>query len=446
MPQANVTYKNAYNQSLVKTLRELENKKFNLDPTQYHPTPMGFRNADSFHAPAKVKRLMTGGVAPSKYILNGNSPAYPPIDLNAGMAVSSGGSRYAGIDGAVSGGRFNFGSLVKGARDITDMGKSALQLAAVAAPLMAASSGGLNLGKALKTASKGVKTAAKVAKQAKEAKKLYDDVTGGFNIDKAFKTASKGAKTAVKVAKQAKEAKKLYDDVTGGFAAGEGDLMSKSRALALRRKMVSGGNIMDVFNIAKAVAPFAVKRMVGGGCACPKMSDKLGFIKDAMEELKGGSFWSDFGKGFKKGFTGTLGLAKDIAPIAVPLMMAAGRAEYGSKFNFGKFLTKAKDTVVKEVKRRGKKALAAAVGGASVNLNDAIEATKRMGSPAFVAEAKKRGRKAVKNVVDDVKASVVRQVTGRGRSVRADIVKKIMAEKGLKMIAASKYVKEHGLY
>lgn len=35
---------------------------------------------------------------------------------------------------------------------------------------------------------------------------------------------------------------------------------------------------------------------------------------------------------------------------------------------------------------------------------------------------------------------------GRGRAVRAEIVKKIMADKGLGMIAASKYVKEKGLY
>lgn len=35
---------------------------------------------------------------------------------------------------------------------------------------------------------------------------------------------------------------------------------------------------------------------------------------------------------------------------------------------------------------------------------------------------------------------------GKGRSARASIVKRIMAEKGLKMIEASKYVKEHNLY
>lgn len=35
---------------------------------------------------------------------------------------------------------------------------------------------------------------------------------------------------------------------------------------------------------------------------------------------------------------------------------------------------------------------------------------------------------------------------GDGRRKRADVVRKVMAEKGMKMIEASKYVKEHGLY
>ena len=35
---------------------------------------------------------------------------------------------------------------------------------------------------------------------------------------------------------------------------------------------------------------------------------------------------------------------------------------------------------------------------------------------------------------------------GDGRRKRAEVVKKVMAQKGMKMIEASKYVKEHGLY
>ena len=40
----------------------------------------------------------------------------------------------------------------------------------------------------------------------------------------------------------------------------------------------------------------------------------------------------------------------------------------------------------------------------------------------------------------------VNKVMSGGRSARAEIVKRVMAEKGLGMIAASKYVKEKGLY
>jgi hypothetical protein len=45
-------------------------------------------------------------------------------------------------------------------------------------------------------------------------------------------------------------------------------------------------------------------------------------------------------------------------------------------------------------------------------------------------------------------AGKVKRVVGEsdGRRARAAVVKKVMAEKGLKMIEASKYVKEHNLY
>jgi hypothetical protein len=39
-----------------------------------------------------------------------------------------------------------------------------------------------------------------------------------------------------------------------------------------------------------------------------------------------------------------------------------------------------------------------------------------------------------------------KRMVGAGVKARADLVRKVMAEKGLKMIEASKYVKEHNLY
>jgi hypothetical protein len=64
--------------------------------------------------------------------------------------------------------------------------------------------------------------------------------------------------------------------------------------------------------------------------------------------------------------------------------------------------------------------------------------------------------KATENVVEDAKDGELeggrikkgKSPRGKsdGRAKRAEIVKKVMKEKGLKMIEASKYVKAHNLY
>jgi hypothetical protein len=61
---------------------------------------------------------------------------------------------------------------------------------------------------------------------------------------------------------------------------------------------------------------------------------------------------------------------------------------------------------------------------------------------------KQVGRAAKKSLAESVNKSAkdVVAATGGGRAARAAIVKKVMAEKGLKLIEASKYVKQHGLY
>lgn len=385
MPQTNITYDTRYNNDLVRTLRQMEDKQFNYNKHQYHPSPMGFRNADSFHHPEKVAQVqLTGGVAPSKYILNGNSPAYPPLNMNAGLAVSSGGGRnaYAGVDGAVGGNFF----------------QDALGVAKVVAPIIAPLIKG------------GVPS-------------------GGFNLGKAIKKVGKAVKTGAEVAKTGKEAYDLYKSVMGGAAP-----YDIKKLQAFSRKMKGGNWLSDAFNVVKQVAPIVAPLMLGAG-RC-KMCDKVAMVEKAMKTLHGGSFWKDFGKGFVKGFTGTLGVAKDLAPIVLPLL---GKGMVGAYLGT--------DGQVHHGANVGRKVGGVKSGG--VNLKDAIAFTKDMGSKA-VKEVKKRGSKALKNVADDLKASVVKEakkaVSGGGRSARAAIVKKVMAEKGLKMIEASKYVKEHGLY
>jgi hypothetical protein len=409
MPQANITYNTPYNRALVKTLSEMEQKNFHLNRYQYDPTPMGFRNADSFHDPEKVasvQQILTGGVAPAKFILNGTSPAYPPLNMNAGLAVSSGGGRnkYAGVGGAVGGSFFS----------------DALSVAKTVAPLVAPLlKGGVPSGGVM---SGGVPS-------------------GGFNLGSLVKKASKGIKDASAIAKTGKEAYDLYQQVMGGASAALKPADIKKLA-AFNRKLMRGGSFLsDAFNVVKQLAPIVAPLIMGAGRS--KMADKVLMVEKAMKTLHGGSFWKDFGKGFVKGFTGTLGVAKDLAPIVLPFL-GAGRKVGGAMV--GAFLDEGgKVQLGSAVKKRK-------VGGVKsggVSLKDAIDFTKTMGSKA-VREVKKRGAKALKAVADDLKASVVREATravsGGGRAARAAIVKKVMAERGVKMIRASQIVKEEGLY
>jgi hypothetical protein len=75
----------------------------------------------------------------------------------------------------------------------------------------------------------------------------------------------------------------------------------------------------------------------------------------------------------------------------------------------------------------------------ATNASDLLEAVKRRfprGTPVTIRGQQKTGSGKAKRVVSE----------GDGRRSRAEIVKKVMAEKGLPMIEASKYVKAHNLY
>ena len=96
MPQANITYDAPYNQRLVALLREMDEKQEAKSYPARTPTPMGMRMG-SYHGD-----LVGGGSSPMMYNPPGNSVAYPPLSLPAGMQVDSGGS-YAGVDGAIGG-------------------------------------------------------------------------------------------------------------------------------------------------------------------------------------------------------------------------------------------------------------------------------------------------------------------------------------------------------
>jgi hypothetical protein len=96
MPQANITYDAPYNQRLVALLREMDEKQDMKSYPARTPTPMGMRMG-SYHGD-----LVGGGSSPMMYNPPGNSVAYPPLSLPAGMDVHSGGA-LIGVDGAVGG-------------------------------------------------------------------------------------------------------------------------------------------------------------------------------------------------------------------------------------------------------------------------------------------------------------------------------------------------------
>ena len=197
------------------------------------------------------------------------------------------------------------------------------------------------------------------------------------------------------------------------------------------------------------------------------ITDKRAAIAEAIE---GGNFFN----AFKNSFKSVAALAKKIAPVVLPIMADLGKKKFGGGFNFGKFLTKiGKTGVGKEATRIGKplvrkarkaikehapKATAAMkkVADKIIDnpektgsiLEEAIEKTKpliRKGKKELKSAIKENAPKAtayLKNKAD----RGIKKAVGGGRAARAELVKKIMKEKGMKMIEASKYVKEHGLY
>lgn len=147
MPSTNIAYDVPYNRKLVSILDEMDEKHWKKAYPAYHPNPMGYR-LGAFHG-----EMVGGGSTPMKYNPSGNSPAYPPHNLSSGLAVNSGGARYAGLDGAVGGMRHPADRCV-GGDFLDDVGNVVGKLAPLAPLLMglggrkkrASKKGGLSFG------------------------------------------------------------------------------------------------------------------------------------------------------------------------------------------------------------------------------------------------------------------------------------------------------------
>lgn len=119
MPQASITYDTEYNRRLVSKMRKNEARTTMAHP----PTEIPMRNG-SYHDPHE-RVVLQGGAMEREFILSGNSPAYPPLNMRSGMDVSSGG-RMAGIDGAVGGGFWK--DFARGFTGVLDVATAPLSL------------------------------------------------------------------------------------------------------------------------------------------------------------------------------------------------------------------------------------------------------------------------------------------------------------------------------
>jgi len=221
-------------------------------------------------------------------------------------------------------------------------------------------------------------------------------VGGKFSFGKVFgDIADVGKHIAKEVGPDlAKEAIKSY------MASGAG-----------RRRKKGGDLGNDILNGLKAAAPFAPLLM------------GLGEKKKRASKKQGGDLGNDILNGLKAA-----------APFA-PLLMGLGeKKKRASKKQGGMDLSKVVEEAqrvvtpdtIKKVREKAQKML----GDIKEKDPSAYEDMMRKKASEGLLALSKSGKGHAKG----------------GRGARAEIVKKVMKEKGLNMIQASKYVKEHGLY
>jgi hypothetical protein len=145
---------------------------------------------------------------------------------------------------------------------------------------------------------------------------------------------------------------------------------------------------------------------------------QLGEILHDHVNRHGGGFFSDFWDGFKKGFSGVMNVAKPVLSL-IPHPAAQSASKVLGAVGFGK-------------RGRKKKAGACTAGAMTAG------ATKGAGDDV--------GGACTAGALTGAAMTGSGKGKGKGNTKRIEIVKKIMKQKKMSMIQASKYVKEHGLY
>lgn len=178
----------------------------------------------------------------------------------------------------------------------------------------------------------------------------------------------------------------------------------------------------------------------------PKASEahEMGLsLSKHIHGLHGAGFWSDFADGFQKGFMGVMKPAMSLMGMGVVseakrAKTMLGKMKKGRSRNNGVPLLSGNvngNTSGGSLDKRG-----SMMKGMGHNEESESDEECRGGSNtgAYEGHGKMLGEAG--------HGVAPKRMVGAGVSARAKIVKEVMAKHGLKMIEASKYVKEHGLY
>lgn len=206
----------------------------------------------------------------------------------------------------------------------------------------------------------------------------------------------------------------------------------------------------DLGSVAKEVAPIALPMLMGLGKR-KKGGVKLGTPANMATDF--GTAWKALQKsGAVRQMAEKVGLGhkKRYTKAEKHAMLKVGG------YSFSDFLSNAGDVLapaakeiapiaIKALLGAGKKRRAPKKGG--FGLSDLLDVVKPIG--------KDLARKAIPKIADFAKDKALEYLgkgkkkggaASGGRAKRAEIVKKVMREKGMKMIEASAFVKAHGLY
>jgi len=231
------------------------------------------------------------------------------------------------------------------------------------------------------------------------------------------------------------------------------------------KMMIGGGSHADQFYLAPGNSPAYPPYMMSSG-----MLVNSGGALAGIDGAVGGKF--SFGKVF--GDIADVGkhIAKEVGPDlakeAIKSYMASGagrrRKKGGDLGNDILNGLKAAAPFAPLLMGLGEKKKRASKKQGGMDLSKVVEEAQRVVTPDTIKKVREKAQKMLGDIkekdpsaYEDMmrkKASeglLALSKSGKGhakggRGARAEIVKKVMKEKGLNMIQASKYVKEHGLY